>query len=615
MQVVKKRPHRIGRFVLFFTLLFVSNTFALGATISVPLRLGQEFFQQQVIKQMFGNAEQTFTAWNDGSGCNHLILSKPDVNTAPTGITLRMTGDGRAGTPIGELCLPLIPWNGFVDVVLRPVPAGNAIRLEIIDSSIKDADGKENTAGTIWNWTKEYVHPSLANIRIDFVKPLNDLKLVAPMLFAEAQHVHNILASLAIDTVTTNLQGVEVTLTMNAPDTLADSTQREQTSEPALSPEEVLQLEQTLRHWDVFITLVAKRAAAVADDEAISEQLLSILLNARHELTGSLTADDSNRRDPVRQLFLQTWSELSPVLKKISLNIPDESALDYIAFIGAGDALQAIDAVGPSLNLDISTDGLRRLARMIVPDEVQDPLMYDEEVDPELRRLFDFGPPLQLPEMEAPQPSGFNWFISRAWAQEAWDRSTLFKLNKWIPTKANIQGYLRRVLWLLEDVVYKVLRDNPLDKTYRDIFHPLMLAAAWQETCWRQFIEKDGERKPLRSSVGAVGIMQVLPRVWRGFYHPNALTWNINYNALAGGEILHHYLVHYAIRKQEHKRANNIHDLARATYAAYNGGPGHLTRYRSKKTPARLKRIDTAFWQKYQIIRDGDSLAVKQCYG
>ena len=191
---------------------------------------------------------------------------------------------------------------------------------------------------------------------------------------------------------------------------------------------------------------------------------------------------------------------------------------------------------------------------------------------------------------------------------------TIFKLNKWIPTKENLHGYLVRVQWLLEDVVFKVLRDNPLEESFQQIFHPLMLASAWQETCWRQFIEKNGERKPIKSSVGAVGIMQVSPRVWRGFYHPKALTWNISYNANAGGEILHHYLTHYAIRKQEHKRTNDIHDLARATYAAYNGGPSHLTRYRSKSTSKRLKSIDKGFWHKYQLIRDGDTLAVKQCY-
>ena len=108
--------------------------------------------------------------------------------------------------------------------------------------------------------------------------------------------------------------------------------------------------------------------------------------------------------------------------------------------------------------------------------------------------------------------------------------------------------------------------------------------------------------------------MQVSPRVWRGFYHPKPLTWNIHYNATAGTEILRHYLGHYAIRKEEHKKTNDVQNLARATYSAYHGGPGHLTRYRKKSTSKKLKNIDESFWRKYETVRDGNSLAVQQCY-
>ena len=77
---------------------------------------------------------------------------------------------------------------------------------------------------------------------------------------------------------------------------------------------------------------------------------------------------------------------------------------------------------------------------------------------------------------------------------------------------------------------------------------------------------------------------------------------------------MHHYLVHYAIRKEEHKRANGLQNLPRATYSAYHGGPRHLTRYRKGDTSPKLKRIDDAFWKKYETVRAGDSLAVRQCY-
>ena len=109
--------------------------------------------------------------------------------------------------------------------------------------------------------------------------------------------------------------------------------------------------------------------------------------------------------------------------------------------------------------------------------------------------------------------------------------------------------------------------------------------------------------------------MQVNQNVWRGIYQLEGLRKDIAYNAQAGGEILIHYLVDYAIRKGEHTKTGNNDNLARAAYAVYNGGPSHLRRYRIAKTSQSLKKIDRSFWKKYQTIKQGDELAVAQCYG
>ncbi len=45
----------------------------------------------------------------------------------------------------------------------------------------------------------------------------------------------------------------------------------------------------------------------------------------------------------------------------------------------------------------------------------------------------------------------------------------------------------------------------------------------------------------------------------------------------------------------------------------YNGGPRHLRRYREASTPASLKKIDNAFWAKYQVIEKEGPAAVKPC--
>ena len=594
------------RFTIAF-LLFGMQPLTFAAEVSIPLHLGNGYFQHLALKKIFNDSDNRFVAWNDGTGCNHLVLSEPGVSSNSTGVLMRMAGEGRAGTPVGNLCFPLLPWRGEIDVLMQPTIGadGKSIELKIVDSHTRDSRGKVDLGGAIWNWTKEYVHPRLSSLRIDLTGALKDVHSIARMLFppAKLHPANQILASLTISEVTPDETGIALLLKMN----VGSEARSSEVEEPALTAEEMARLDDKLLRWDVLVTLAARQAAAYTSDRNLRDALLAVLLNTRHEIVRILETTSPGSQDPVRDLFLETWSGLAPLLREISNGIPDDTALDYVSFIGALDALQAIDAAGQGLNLDISVDGLRRLARLIAPPGGGDPLFYNEGLDPGLRELFDFGLPV-APTLQ-PHSSGGGWLIRTALAQP-----TMAQIKRWLPTKGNIEEYLVRVQRLLDEVGDKVIEDKELGGPYRDMFRPLLLASAWQETCWRQFTVKDGKQEPLKSSVGAVGIMQVSPRVWRGFYQPNALNWDITYNATAGAEILHHYLVHYAIRKEEHKNENGLDNLVRATYSAYHGGPKHLTRYRMKNTSPKLRRIDEAFWRKYKTVRAGDPLAVQRCY-
>jgi septal ring-binding cell division protein DamX len=120
---------------------------------------------------------------------------------------------------------------------------------------------------------------------------------------------------------------------------------------------------------------------------------------------------------------------------------------------------------------------------------------------------------------------------------------------------------------------------------------------------------------PLISGSGDIGMLQINEKVWRGFYSPAKLRWDITYNARAGSEILFKFMVNYALKQQEHKKSGGLANLARATYSAYNGGPSQVSRYRRKDVPAAYKKIDTAFYAKYKQIRQGNEFAVAQCLG
>ena len=57
-----------------------------------------------------------------------------------------------------------------------------------------------------------------------------------------------------------------------------------------------------------------------------------------------------------------------PLMREISVQSPERNLLPFLSFITAADALKALDRLGPEVGLDISADGLRRLARLLNDD-------------------------------------------------------------------------------------------------------------------------------------------------------------------------------------------------------------------------------------------------------
>jgi septal ring-binding cell division protein DamX len=335
---------------------------------------------------------------------------------------------------------------------------------------------------------------------------------------------------------------------------------------------------------------------------------LEILLDARYQLKSILGEPQQNASDPVKQLFVRSWERLMPVMREISVHSPEQNLLPFLSFITAADALNALDRLGPAIGLDISTDGLRRLARILNDDPSIDPLKYMDEIDPVLQQLFDFGKPGKITHQKKSQ--GFNFRLIRpAYAANPRDR-----LNRWVPTAAELKPYLVEIRSLLLEEADARIRSSSIAQEYARIFRKLMLTTAWQESCWRQYIVKNRKVVPLISASGDIGMLQINEKVWRGFYSPSKLKWDIAYNARSGSEILFKFMVNYALKQQEHKHGGNLSNLARATYSAYNGGPSQLSRYRKNNVPAAHKKIDTAFWEKYQQVHQGQDLAVAQCF-
>ena len=376
------------------------------------------------------------------------------------------------------------------------------------------------------------------------------------------------------------------------------------------------------RQWDSFLTNVVKKLATDLP-ESRRTQLQDLFLDSRYQLVQTVSVSPT---DPVPSLFLDTWSRLSPILNQSLSALSPQVAAQYKGFITAMDGAASLTSLGQRFGLVQVTPDMLRSASSLLGTGAADPLAYVLDVDSELRTFLGFTGDLTAPrvspliEQGSLRPLGPggvrnasaalpSWFIAPAFAaEEEFDR-----LNQWVPQAPELNDYLSEVRRLLTQASTAALAKYRLAPQYQPLFRQIVFSAAWQESCWRQFVRKGEKLAPLASATGDVGMMQVNRQTWRGLYDLNGLSGDIEYNSKAGSEILLYYLSRYAIAKREDRQPGG--QLARATYSAYNGGPRALGRYRNPSTAPAWKKVDEAFWTKFRSVSAGKELAVKGCYG
>lgn len=587
-------------------------------TLALPLTIPYAIVRNSLAEHVFAGAQETVPLLRDSSGCNHLTMAAPRiVGTSVGRLRVRARIDARGGTPLAGNCLLPFQWSGVVEVSEQAYIGAtpSAIAFRIVDSNILDAHGqKASVPGVVWNWIKQYVHPRLEAFTFDLVPLFGSTHdLLAAALRNAPAALQTSADSLALTAVTAGEQALVATVGINLPDLPPELLP----AAPAapLNAREMIAWDTQWQAWDAFATWAVKTLAQPAPAE-LRAALLETLLTARYELRDAL-AQDTLAADPVRSLFVSTWERLAPLLNRAELDVDGATAVRYLALLNAGDALRTLDSAGAQLGLRIDQATLRRLARTLLPAVADSELVYSTAPDPALRSLLGLSPELTSAAPTVATSRWRDWLISGAYAADV-DAALIARLNHWLPDMNNLEAYLTSIEGVLGAIVQQEEQRSKVGKPFVEVYRLLVRATAWQETCWRQFVDLQGRIEPLRSSVGSVGLMQINKHVWRGVYDVTRLENDVAYNARAGNEILVQYLVDYAIKKKEHEISGNVDNLARSVYAMYNGGPGHLARYRDPQEQRELRAIDSAFWQKYQALQStgaaNGARVVKQCY-
>ncbi len=574
--------------------------------VAVPLRLDYPLLERLLVSQLFTGEGQSRELLNDPSGCSALLLSEPALS--PRDSRLEVLADLRARIGVGGpgACASLLTWEGRLMVTGSPETRNNGTTLGFAPDRVQllDRSGQALNDARLQQLADASVKRLMQRFVVDLSPHLESVGAILPEVLPRhsRQQIDALLRSLRLSELRVTEEALAADIVFQVeylPEALAP--------ERALSEEELAAWEDRWQLMDSLLVLAVKHYAAETNLQTLRDALLEVLIESRYRLRDALVETPVSGEDPVRDWFLQSWQALTPVIRDIGLEQPGQEHLLLFGVIAASDALAALDQLGPSIGLDISADGLRRLARMINDGAGEDLLQYSGEVDPQLRRLLEES--LAAP----PKTSAFSLEFSLFPRAVAADMG---RLNSWAPQRDELAQYLPRIAALLQTSTRETLSRKALDPAYTELFRRLVLATAWQESCWRHYtISDDKKLVPLRSASGDVGLMQVNERVWRGFYNQQQLRWDIAYNSAAGAEVLLDYLVKYAIRKGEHRQPGGLDNLARASYSAYNGGPSQIARYRNNKAPEYGRKVDAAFWDKYRRVAAGNELEVSRCLG
>lgn len=595
-----------------------------AAEIDLPLTVPFEVLLQQLTRDLYTMPGGIAPLWRENR-CRYLSLDHPAFSRQGTSLRFVTHGEGSVGTPILWFCLNALRWRGFVEALTTPyVTADWQLKVRVAESNLYDESWKKRLlSGLLWDVTERALLPHLTRLTVDLTPPRDDALGLIRMVVSrsDAAQMETILRTATVRTVEVRDDAVVVHVALSVPEKFVQGRPPPPQAEPPLSPAELEVVERALERWDAFLVFVIKSLGLDIADPDIRAELFGLLIESRYELLPILSGDvHRSAGDPVRRLFTDAWVRLHDIVRRAERRgLLGDKALRYTGFIGAGDALVALDRAAPGLGIEFSADGLRRLARLLRPEATEDPLLYGVDVDATLRSLFGLPPESDLVPPPAPPPapkrgSGLPWRpVAYAAAAERGDDLAALneRLARWVPDDAELADYQGVVGQLLALTADRTLRRADLEARYTRPYRAMLPATALQESCWRQF-ERKGDTITYRtSSLGSVGLMQINQRVWRGLYNVERLKWDTAYNAQAGAEILVRYFRQYGI--EEGKRTGRVEDVVRATYAVYNAGPRAVSRYRDQDSTPRERRVDGSFWARYQGFAGGGAADLLTC--
>ena len=369
-------------------------------TVKLPITIDYSLLQTLILRNAYKEADQSTTLLNKGNGCLFLALSKPSLSEANGLIRFETRVVAHAGTPLGDSCVVPVAWQGYLVLYQRPVIDGKTWKLSFktTSSTLLDMNRRPaKIAGVVWTLIKSQVFSYLESIAIDLAPPVNDLKTFLLPLFPQSvqQQTQAMLQTLRVGDARVTPKAVIVEL-------LADVQEVYKAGEAqpteALSGKALDDRVGVWEQWDAMLSFMVSLMSRDALTEEERQTLMDVLLETRYAFVEGLGSQNLPH-DFVREQFVRAWRRLSPIFRNHLGQ--DTDSLSYLSFFTAADALSVLDGLGPTFGIEMSRDGLIRLARMLTSD--QSILNYSSGVNLDLRKVFQLMPTLQVEKIEPPE--------------------------------------------------------------------------------------------------------------------------------------------------------------------------------------------------------------------
>jgi hypothetical protein len=348
-------------------LVLVFSTGARANPVNLPIQLDYSLIKKALVSQLFTGQNHSAQLWNDKHGCSFLNLTNPKINGVKGQIRMLNDVQAQFGTSIGGQCLTVLKWEGVLETFQQPTlnTDHSVLSLPVSKINAYDQTGHQLTIDKLQELIKKVAAPKLADVKIDLNHSRADIEKTLTKFVPKenAPAVKTLLDSLKFGSAEANDNGVTIKLAFDAP--LKTAVKK---PVAAFSAAEITQWQASWKEWDAFLTRAIKQATHDTKSPALRKTLTTILGQSRIAFKAGLQSHDPNN-DPVRAFFTQTWEQLAPQLHALSKDLPEIQGLRYATFIAATDVIYELDKIGAPLGLELSSDGLRQLARLMIANK------------------------------------------------------------------------------------------------------------------------------------------------------------------------------------------------------------------------------------------------------